>query len=109
MAENVLNVSDQDFRQQVLEAQEPVLVDFWAAWCGPCRMMAPVISEVAEELKGKVKVAKVDVDASPTSASQYGVMSIPTLVLFNKGQEVHRSVGFVPKERLVRDLATWIS
>ena len=86
--------TDADFEQKVLKSDKPVLVDFFAEWCGPCRMAAPIVEELAGVYKGKVEVGKLDVDASPTTAGQFGVMSIPTVVLFKDGKEVARKVGF---------------
>ncbi len=102
MAGGVIEVKDATFKDQVLNANEPVLVDFWAEWCGPCRMMAPVIEQMAQDYSGKMKVAKLNVDENPESASNYGVMSIPTLILFKNGQAVERFVGFRPKQELAR-------
>ncbi len=87
------NITVDNFEKEVLQAAGPVLVDFWATWCGPCRMQAPVIEELAEKYEGKFKVAKVDVDANPNIAARYGVMSIPTLIVFNNGEETARRVG----------------
>ena len=92
-----INVSDSDFEEKVLKSSLPVLVDFWAPWCGPCRMAEPIIEELSEEYKDKVLVMKVDVDENTVTSSKYGVMSIPTTVLFKKGQEVGRQVGFSGK------------
>jgi thioredoxin 1 len=98
--ENLLHVTDGDFDQQVLQSDIPALVDFWAAWCGPCRTVGPIVEELAEEYKGKVKVAKLDVDNNKQVASKYGVRGIPTLMLFKDGQIVDQIVGAVPKSRI---------
>ena len=95
MAEIILTQSN--FKQEVLESDIPVLVDFWATWCGPCRMLAPTIAKIAEEQAGVVKVGKVDVDEEPELAVQYGVSSIPTLAVFKNGQRVKTSVGVQSK------------
>lgn len=94
-------VSSADFQAKVLEAQEPVLVDFFATWCGPCKMIAPTIDEVASEVAGKAKVYKVDIDQSPDIASRYGVMSVPTLMVFKGGNPVAQEVGVQPKQNLL--------
>ena len=99
-----IEVNDSNFDQMVLQAKTPVLVDFWAAWCGPCRMVAPVVEELAGEYEGKVSFAKVDVDQNPKTASQYGIMSIPTLLIFKNGAPVSNIVGFRPKAELKRSL-----
>jgi thioredoxin 1 len=93
-------VTDSDFEEQVLNSPQPVLVDFWAAWCGPCQMIAPVVEQVAEEFKDALRVVKLDVDTNQRSATSYGVQSIPTLLIFKDGKEVKRLVGFMPKDRL---------
>jgi thioredoxin 1 len=90
-------VTDETFNQTVLKSDQPILVDFWAVWCGPCRMVAPVVDEIAREQEGKLKVMKLDVDDNQNTAMTYGVMSIPTLILFKNGQPVERIVGFRPK------------
>ena len=90
-------VTDETFNQEVLKSDTPTLVDFWAVWCGPCRMVAPVVDEIAREQAGKLKVMKLDVDENQSTAMAYGVMSIPTLILFKNGQPVERIVGFRPK------------
>jgi thioredoxin 1 len=98
--ENLYHVTDGDFDQQVLQSDIPALVDFWAAWCGPCRTVGPIVEELAEEYKGKIKVAKLDVDNNKQVASKYGVRGIPTLMLFKDGQMVDQIVGAVPKSRI---------
>jgi len=97
-------VSDSDFDRIVLQSKTPVLVDFWAAWCGPCRMVAPVVEELAGEYAGKITMAKLNVDENPKTASQYGIMSIPTLLIFKKGAPVSNIVGFRPKAELKKTI-----
>ena len=99
-----ITVDDSNFDQLVLQAKTPVMVDFWAAWCGPCRMVAPVVEELAKEYEGKVSFAKVDVDQNPKTASKYGIMSIPTLLIFKKGEPISNIVGFRPKAELKQSL-----
>lgn len=95
-----IQLTDQNFEQEVLHADMPVLVDFWASWCGPCQMLAPVIAEIAEEYAGKVKVGKVNVDEQPNLANRYGIASIPTVMLFKNGEVVSTSLGYRPKNEL---------
>lgn len=95
-----IKLTDQNFEQEVLRADMPVLVDFWASWCGPCRMLSPVIAEIAEEYAGKVKVGKVNVDEQPNLANRYGIASIPTVMLFKNGEVVSTSLGYRPKNEL---------
>lgn len=95
--------SDSTFTKDVLEAEKPVLVDFWATWCGPCKMIAPILEQIASE-DDTIKIAKLDVDSNPDSAQKYGVMSIPTLLLFKDGKEVERLIGYMPKEQLLRKI-----
>ena len=97
-------VNDGNFEQMVLQAKTPVLVDFWAEWCAPCRMVAPIVEELAEEYEGRVSFAKLDVDQNPRIASQYGIMSIPSLIVFKDGAPVFNLVGFRPKADLKRNL-----
>ncbi len=101
-------VTDQSFEQEVLKADTPVLVDFWATWCGPCRMVAPVLEEIAGEQSGKLKIAKLDVDANPITAGRFGVRAIPTMILFKNGREAQRLVGYMPKERLLQQIGQHI-
>ena len=97
-------VTDTSFNQEVIESDIPVLVDFWAPWCGPCRMVSPVVDEISEEYDGQVKVVKVNTDENPSVASQYGIRSIPTLMIFKGGQRVDMVVGAVPKTTLSNTL-----
>ena len=101
MAEGpVVQVTDQDFEEKVLKAETPVVVDFWAAWCGPCQVIAPILEELAQEYNGKLVVAKLNVDENPNTPAQYGIRGIPTLIAFKGGQPVDKLVGAVPKNQL---------
>lgn len=100
--DGVLTVSDANFEAEVLESKTPVLVDFWAPWCGPCRMMAPVVESIAGDYQGRLTVAKLNVDDNPATAQRYQVMGIPALILFRNGEPVDRVVGYVSKADLER-------
>ena len=99
MAEIIL--TEENFEKEVLQSDVPVLVDFWATWCGPCKMLAPIIAQIAEEKEGEIKVGKVDVDEEMELAAEYQVASIPTVLLFKNGEVVETSIGFKPKEQLL--------
>ena len=101
-AGTVTEVTEGNFEQEVMKASTPVLVDLWAAWCGPCRMIAPVVEELAGTYQGRIKMSKLNVDDHPQVAARFRIMNIPTLLLFKGGQEVDRIVGVVPKEELTR-------
>ncbi len=101
-------VTDSTFKQEVLDSQVPVLVDFWAPWCGPCRMVAPVVEEIAQQYNGQIKVVKLNTDENPNIASQYGIRSIPTLMIFKGGERVDMVVGAVPKTTLSNTLEKYL-
>jgi thioredoxin 1 len=103
----MVNLTDKNFSQEVLKAEMPVFVDFWAPWCGPCLMAGPVIEELAEEYQGEIKMGKLNVDENPQTAQKYGVMSIPTVIIFKEGKGVKKQIGFPGKEgykRLIKEV-----
>jgi thioredoxin 1 len=106
---NPVAISDASFETEVVKSDQPVLVDFWAEWCGPCKMIAPILETVAEEYSSTLKIAKLDVDRNPQSAAKFQVMSIPTLLLFKDGQVVEKLIGYMPKERLLGKIKPHLS
>lgn len=106
MAENISAVSDATFDSEVLQSPLPVLIDFWAPWCGPCRAIAPIVDELAGEYAGKLKIVKMNVDENPRTPAQYGVRGIPNLILFKNGTVQQQIVGAVPKAHLVKAITT---
>jgi len=101
---NAQEINDSNFDVEVLQSPSPVLVDFWASWCAPCRTLAPIIDAVAGELTGKVKIVKLNIDENPITAGKYAVMSIPTLLVFKEGKEIERTVGFISQRNLSEKL-----
>ena len=108
MSEHILTLSDATFDETIKGSEKPVLVDFWAEWCGPCKMIAPILEELATEQGDRLQIAKLNVDDNPDAAMRYGVMSIPTLLVFQDGEPVKRLVGAKPKTALLQDLAEFV-
>ena len=96
-----INITLENFEREVVQSNVPVMVDFWATWCGPCRMIAPAVAQIAAEYEGKVKVGKINVDEQPQLAARFGIVSIPTVILMKNGEPAGKSVGYVPKEKLL--------
>ena len=109
MAEHIVTLSDATFDESVGSAETPVVVDFWAEWCGPCKMIAPALEEIASEQSGRIRIAKLNVDDNPDTARRFDVMSIPTLLVFQDGQPVKRLVGAKGKGQLLQDLAEYVA
>ena len=104
-----VNVTDENFDTEVLKSQKPIVVDFWAEWCGPCKMVSPIVEELSNDYNGKVKVTKLDVDSNPQTATNYGIRGIPTLLMFKDGSAVDQIVGAVPKQHIAERLDKIIS
>ncbi len=108
MAGKIVELNDENFSREVLQSDLPVLVDFWAPWCGPCQMMGPVLEEASVEWEGKIKVCKLNVDEAMATAREYQIQSIPTMILFDKGQPAKRIVGARPKQAFVEEFQSWL-
>ncbi len=109
MAGKVITLSESNWNEEVISSDKPVLVDFWAPWCGPCRIIAPIIEEIAEEFEGKLKVGKINTDENPNIAMQYGIRAIPTVILFKNGEVVDTRIGVQPKDALKQMVMSHIS
>jgi thioredoxin 1 len=109
MSDKTFEVTEANFQKEVLESTEPVLIDFWAEWCTPCKMIGPLVEQIADEYKGKVRVGKLDADANPDVLMRYNVMGIPTLMLFKGGEAVERITGYQPKDKITSKLVPHIS
>jgi len=108
MADNIITLTDGNFNEEIKGSAEPVLVDFWAEWCGPCKMIAPILEEIADEQAGRLRVGKLNVDEAPDTARQFQVMSIPTLILFKDGEVQQRVVGARGKRQLIEELSAFL-
>jgi thioredoxin 1 len=108
MSDALIQVTDAGFENDVVKSDKPVVLDFWAPWCGPCRMMEPVLKELADEYGDKIVVGKLNVDENPATAQKYEILSIPTLLIFSGGEVAKKLVGAMPKKRLVEELAPWV-
>lgn len=108
MSASIINLSAENFESEISSADQPILIDFWAEWCGPCKMIAPILEEIATEQEGVIKIAKVDVDSAPELAQKFEIMSIPTLIVFNGGEPAKRLVGAQGKHQLLEALSEFI-
>ena len=108
MSEEILNVTDSDFEDEIIKSELPVLVDFWAPWCGPCRMVAPLVEQIAQEYAGQIKVAKLNVDENQSVPAKYGIMSIPTLLFFKGGDLKETIVGALPKAKIIEKITPYL-
>ena len=104
MSEHIVTLTDSNFKEEVMESEVPVVIDFWAEWCGPCKMIKPAIKEIAEEYKGKVKVGELDVDSNQEITAQYRILNIPTLLFFKEGKVIEQILGAVPKKKIINTL-----